>query len=145
MINSYIFSKNNLYPLANPPIISFMYTEIQDDPSLIHSHPYTEILIPKNGYGILSCNGENIPINQHSLYIIPPNISHTETNTHSINHFKYYTIKLQDLIISPTQENDNLIILNLEDSYNEIHSYLAWALLHLNKQDNEQLIALISI
>lgn len=102
MFVKYFFS-NNLSIVANVNIISFSYTELRGAPSLIHSHPHSEIIIPLNSNGYLVYSGQQIPLKDNCIYIINPSISHTEINivdskrSTEYNILKYYVVKTNDI------------------------------------------------
>lgn len=127
-------------------IISFTYTEITTEPSIIHSHPYTEVILPTNDAGELLCGQTRLPLIASKLYIIPQNIAHTEYNTNAEHHLKYFVLKLKETIHSSHQNIDDLeqIILDDVQITSRLFSYLRAALdclkKHPSNQENEGLI-----
>ena len=96
-------------------IISFSYTEITTEPSIIHSHPYTEVILPINDAGELLCGQTRLPLVASKLYIIPQNIAHTEYNTGTEHHLKYFVIKLKETVHSSRQNMDDFEQIILDD------------------------------
>ena len=68
-------------------VMSFSYSELTKDPSLMHSHANTEIIIPLNNNGLLCCDNQTVKMNKFCVYVLPPNISHTEKNVDTDRHF----------------------------------------------------------
>ena len=127
-------------------IISFTYTEITTEPSIIHSHPYTEVILPINDAGELLYGQTRIPLLASKLYIVPQNIAHTEYNTNAEHHLKYFVLKLKETIHSSRQNADvfKQIILDDPQITSRLFSYLRAALdclkKHPSNQENEGLI-----
>lgn len=127
-------------------IISFTYTEITTEPSIIHSHPYTEVILPTNDAGELLCGQTRLPLIASKLYIIPQNIAHTEYNTSAEHHLKYFVLKLKETVHSSRQNIDDFDQIILDDIQitSRLFSYLRAALdclkKHPSNQENEGLI-----
>lgn len=129
MFYKFIFSKEYLSILSRVGIISFSYTELTTEPSMIHSHPYCEVIIPENDYGYLIVGNEKIKAERNNVYVINPHISHTETNFYEEdkltenNHFKYYVVKIEHGIIGKNRKDDVITITNNE-YFHELRQYL---------------------
>lgn len=128
-------------------LISFSYTELENDPSLIHSHPHTEIIVPQNEAGNIVCGSQTYASKPQRLFIVPPNISHTETNINKNEAFKYFVVKIQNTIIKEDLSNEEIIILTPPGAlFNELNTYLKTAKNHLSSNSvNENIVTLNSL
>lgn len=101
MFTKYLFSDNFL-ALLNAPVISFSYTELQTEPSIIHTHPHCEIIIPLNKNGYVLHPNKQTPFNPNEIYVINPHIPHTEFNIKpnptDTQTAKYFVVKINDII-----------------------------------------------
>ena len=133
MFHKYIIPQNAIY-LPESKMISLSFTEINNEPSLTHSHPYFEILIPQNNFGVLSCNTQNIALQKYNFYIIPSNITHTEINQSPINKAKYFAIKIQDKFQKGTEYP---LVIHAERPFEELNAFLKNALKALRAGDEK--------
>ncbi len=147
MFYKFLFPQNSTGLTQSTNIISFGYTALTDEPSLMHSHPYTEVIIPQNDFGKLVYNETETDCSFGNLYFISPNISHTEKGLRSAKSpedyycFKYISIKLNCCIYYPDKKDD-LIILKRRNSFDELNGYLFNAYKSVTVYKNEELCAL---
>lgn len=80
------------------PILSFSYTELDDEPSLFHTHQNFEIIVPRSGAGMIVGVGRSFPVEEDCIYVIPSNATHTEKKLSKEAIFKYYALKTSDAI-----------------------------------------------
>jgi AraC-like DNA-binding protein len=85
-----------------PNILTLSYTELKEEPSLLHNHAYTEVIIPQNNSGVITLNQNCIKMQKGYFYIIPPSISHSERNEVAEKSAKYFAIKLNDEVLPKT-------------------------------------------
>lgn len=123
--------------------LSLAYTELSTEPSIIHSHPYYEILFPKNDLGVLFCNQKDYPLSRNLLYIIPPNVSHSERNINQYNASKYFSIKTQVPIIPDNADIPIPLSVNIEKKFQKIDTYLSYALDSFKANDTD--LALLNL
>ncbi|MBQ8658216.1 MAG: helix-turn-helix transcriptional regulator [Clostridia bacterium] len=143
MFYKYLFTEKYTDSLTKPNIISFSYTELNNEPSLLHSHPHTEIIIPQNNNGLLSHGNEKTILEKSHLYIIPPNITHTEYNTSTYPQFRYFVLKLKNIIISNANEKNGLIdFIPTTKDFQELNHYLTLALNYLSEKADEDMVVL---
>ena len=96
-----MFSIYNFEDLKSPfiphNIVSLSYTNLtKNEPSLPHSHPYTEIMLVVEGSGVLIVNQEEIPFEKGKLYFVNPHIEHSES---SKGHLEYYVVKIANFMV----------------------------------------------
>ena len=77
-------------------IVSLSYNEVRGDRSLLHTHQYTEIMIPINGFARLLLADGELRMNEGSFYIVPSGVSHTEDTVERGRLGKYYVLKVTD-------------------------------------------------
>ncbi|MBQ8686056.1 MAG: helix-turn-helix transcriptional regulator [Clostridia bacterium] len=141
MFVKYFFT-NNLSIVANVNVISFSYTELSDAPSLIHSHPHCEIIIPLNSNGYLICGDKQIPITDNHIYIINPAVSHTEINLvdkkgrNAYTLFKYYVVKINEQIYDKDGVLSDCITLSNSELIGELKDTLKKAYKSVTKNQN---------
>lgn len=123
--------------------LSLAYTELSKEPSIIHSHPYFEILFPKNDLGVLFCDQKDHPLSRNLLYIIPPNISHAERNLNKYNESKYFSIKTHVPIIPDNADIPIPLSVNVERNFQKIDTYLSYAFDAFNANDTD--LALLNL
>ena len=115
MFYKFLFTKDNFSALSKVDIVSFSYTELNKEPSILHAHPFCEIVIPENPFGYLLYNGRKIEVKSGCIYVINPHITHSEINRHPDNTasnqmFKYYVIKINHVIFKKTPDNELICI-----------------------------------
>lgn len=146
MYYKYVIPNNAPIITINSYISSFSKSELTKEPSLMHSHVSTEIIIPLNDNGSLLCNNESINMRKSHVYIIPPNITHTEQNFNSNKHFNYFVVTINNYSITQSDSDKCYIELDMSKIYDEACHYLQNAYNHLttNKKQNET-IALLNL
>ncbi len=80
------------------PILSFSYTELDDEPSIFHTHQNFEIIVPRSGSGMIVGVASSFPVEEECIYVIPSNATHTEKKLSKDAIFKYYALKTTDAI-----------------------------------------------
>lgn len=147
MFYKYLFSQNIIGLVQSTNIISFSYTALTDEPSLMHSHPYTEIIVPQNNFGKLLYNETETACKTGNLYLISPNVSHTEKGLYNTKKaedyycFKYFSVKL-NCVIYPSEEKDSLITIKKREVADELNGYLLNAYKSVSLYKSEELCAL---
>lgn len=127
-------------------VMSFSYSELTKDPSLMHSHANTEIIIPLNNNGLLCCDNQTVKMNKFCVYVLPPNISHTEKNVDTDRHFNYYVLMLKNTVIKSSKTDKCYIELNLGNIFDELCSYLNNARAHLmTNTRHDQTLAILNL
>lgn len=126
-------------------IISFAVNTIQEASMSFHSHIYTEIIIPFN------CKGKIVDsLNSHSaeadtVYVIPPNISHTEEPLDNNFSFDYYTIKIKDIIPIKDSENEIMAIKFSREQYSDMLSNLRLGAKYIQSSNKNENLAMLNI
>lgn len=100
MFKNYTFSTIENFDLFIPHnIVSLSYTDLtKSEPSIPHSHQYTEIMIVAEGSGSLVINNQKIAFHPGELYFVNPNTEHLE---YSEGTLKYYVLKVNNFTVSP--------------------------------------------
>lgn len=132
MYRNYTFLDIDNHRVSIPyNIVSLSYTDISSDPSFVHSHQYTEIMIVLEGKGFLTVNNEKIPFVSNTLYLINPNTEHTEITNSNL---KYYVLKLKNfaaffkdsyvpIVRYPLNNDDyNKLIKHLQQTINDYNN-----------------------
>lgn len=137
------FLNDNVISVPLNEKISFSFTELENEPSLVHSHPHTEIIVPQNEFGQIVCGSEIHTPKPQQIFIIPPYFTHTEINISPKENFKYFIVTLQSTVINPqpSNANENIIIVSppRDTVFNELINYLKVAKKHCESDspDNE--------
>lgn len=127
-------------------VIDFSLNQIAHQSSFFHSHPFTELVIPINHCGKILAGQHSYVIKNNIIYIIPPNISHTENPIKESSLFNYYTIKINDTIETKYKSEDNIICLTIPQSeYNDMLSLLRLAEHCLLSSDKNENVAYLEI
>ena len=143
MFYKYLFTEKNKTSLTKPNIISFSYTELTNEPSLLHSHPYTEIIIPQNNNTLLIHGNEKTILQKSHLYIIAPNITHTEYNISTYPQSRYFVLKLKNIMITNTQQKSGFIdFLPTNKDFQELNHYLTLTFNYLSETADEDMVVL---
>lgn len=147
MYYKYVIPNNAPLITTNTHISSFSKSELTaKEPSLMHSHTSAEIIIPLNNNGLLLCNNETINMSRQNIYIIPPNISHTETNIAQDKHFNYFVFTIDDHSFKYDLSTTCYIKLDGSTIFEEIYHYLQNAYNHLaTRKKHNELIALLNL
>ncbi len=133
MFVKYLFTKNSSI-VTNANIISFSYTELQKEPSVIHTHPHCEIIIPLNTYGYLVHKDQKTQFSPHELYIINPFIPHTEINierqpkTELVA--KYFVVKIDSTILDAQNNKIDYVAISNNKWLHVLKDYLSKAYQH---------------
>lgn len=139
MFVKYFFS-NSVTIMQNVNVISFSYTELIKEPSIIHSHPHCEIIVPINNNGSLLCNNRTLEVKNNAIYIINPNVSHTELNVadtpNEYNAFKYYVVKVNDIVYNDDGFADDITVISDSTIISELKNYLKTAYATAEKDRN---------
>lgn len=139
MFYKYLLKQEHLIKLESSPLESFSFTELIDEPSLLHSHTKSEIIVPLNSNGYLQLNDRKINLKVNQILLINPEVMHTEKNNKIDNqNLQYFSIKINLLFLS----DEDFIVLNLNDEDRDIILYLKKAYESLSKKDNEELAIL---
>jgi len=97
MFNKVYFHDIGLIGRRNP-LLSLSYTELNDEPSIFHTHQNFEIIVPRSGSGQIVGISKSFQIEPNCVYIIPANATHTEKKINPSSDFKYYALKTTDSI-----------------------------------------------
>lgn len=114
----YNFSNHKLAYDKKITLVGLTSTVYENEASLMHSHKHTEIILSSKERGFLFTKREKLNIEYPGIYIIKPEISHSETTVNK--NFHYYTIKLKNLFINNVDNNDILFLQFNEREYNVI-------------------------
>ncbi len=144
MFYKFIFPTSEAYKLDFPNILSLSYTELIEEPSLLHKHAYTEVIVPQNNNGVITLNQNSIKMQKGFFYIIPPSISHSEKNDISGKNAKYFAIKLNDEIL-PKNIGEYPIILFGGKRFDEFNSYLNYAYTALTSDEYDESYAVLNL
>lgn len=110
-----MFQISTFHHLENHDIISLSYTNLtKKEPSLLHSHPYTEIMLIVEGGGYLICENEKIPLTPNQLYFVNPHTPHTEISNSTL---KYYVLKIDHFTALSIQNPNPLSIFSMPIAY----------------------------
>ncbi len=71
----------------------------EDWPSMLHSHPCSELFYVVNGSGIFIAEGEQFPVSQNDMVIINPHVEHTEKSQSALP-LEYIALGIEGLTFS---------------------------------------------
>ena len=95
-------------------MLSLSYTDIsKQEPSLSHSHPYTEIMLVVEGSGYIAVNQKKIPFQKGILYFVNPNVEHSESSSSTL---KYYVLKVSHFTVFKKEAYSDIIEFPLDYS-----------------------------
>ncbi len=134
MFTKYDVLETNNLSLSNK-LRSFCYTELDNEPSLLHSHVFSEIVIPCTNYCNLIVLDKTIPMKCGQIYLTLPHLMHTETKQNT-SPACYYTVKINGLLLNYERKTTSLIALPYEKKYPELKTYLDMAKKHFERNDN---------
>ncbi|PGT98329.1 MULTISPECIES: AraC family transcriptional regulator [Bacillus cereus group] len=105
-----------------------------------HAHHFTELLYITKGKGTFIFNKEEIPVKEHDLIIINPNVEHTERS--DTNHpLEYIALGIQGLSFSSTENPGQITIYNYKQEQKNFLFYLQQLLEEAeNQQEDYELI-----
>ena len=110
-----MFQISTFNHLENHDIISLSYTNLtKKEPSLLHSHPYTEIMLIVEGGGYLISGNEKVLLKPNQLYFVNPHTPHTEISDSTL---KYYVLKMDNFTAFPMQNSTPLPIWDMPIHY----------------------------
>lgn len=109
---------------TNYAIGKISYIETQNKLYLPHCHNNSEIFIPLNNYGSLLLGSEILKMEKPNIYIVPPNIMHTELNTNESHSLKYCCINFPYSIFHTDNSKSKVYIINAEDIIDELIFYI---------------------
>lgn len=109
--------------LLQGQIYSFSYTELDNEPSFLHSHSSTEIILPQTDYCRLVLPQESLPMKKDRFYIINPHIMHTEIKLIQPNKASYYAVKIDGAIVKNDLQSPFFIV-DPGDDKNDLNNYL---------------------
>lgn len=137
MFYKYLPPEEHFNNLKEIKILSFSYTELIDEPSILHSHSNCEVIIPLNNYGSFKTINKITPLAEGQIIVVNNNVMHTEINDlkRTKDNLKYFAIRL-GLEISKNSK-DYFVIKDI-NYYNEIIHYLnkAYELLSIDNEDS---------
>ena len=120
----------NLKILQNE-IYSFSYTELDNEPSFLHSHSFTEIILPQTDYCRLILPQENLRMKKDLFYIVNPHIMHTEMKLVQSNKAGYYAVKIDGTIVKNDLQAPYFIV-DPNDDRSDLNNYLNAAKRHFD-------------
>ncbi len=144
MFYKFIFPNDEAYRFDMPNILSLSFTELIEEPSLLHKHAYTEVIVPQNNNGIITLNQNSIMMKKGFFYIIPPSISHSEKNEICGKNAKYFAIKLNDEIL-PKNIGEYPITVSGGKRFEEFNSYLVNAYNALVTDEYDESYAVLNL
>lgn len=119
-------------------LLSFSYTTLSDEPSFLHSHPLAEIIVPQTDFGNLIVQNETFPMKRDYLYIVNPNVRHTEMKVSQVNETIYFALRINNTILKH-DTHQPLFILPMRQAQQEITNHLYYAKKYF-EEGNELLI-----
>ncbi len=102
---------DKIKPFASNSFVTFLFSEFNNEPSLMHSHKFTEIIFVLKGKGQLVTETKTYDFSQSCVYFVNPNTSHTEVSPD--NSLKYYMVKLKNFRLN---KSDDVVCLELSDT-----------------------------
>ncbi len=96
MFRSFYFNEYENFNDLN--FVSLSYSDIDHEPSLLHSHSNTEILILSHGEGEIIHDGTPIPMTLNNVYVINPLTLHSEIKKPNKD-LRYYVLKIKNFSI----------------------------------------------
>ncbi len=121
-------------------INTFSYTQLDNEPSFLHSHSLSELIFPLTNYCRLVTSKEIIPMHKGVLYIVNPHIMHTETKLAKYSDSQYYALKINGAL-SKEEKQAPINVIPCEKAQGELESYLHFAKQHF-EMENKQLASL---
>lgn len=86
----------------------------QDWKSILHTHPFTELLFIVNGQGNFAFQQESYPLHAGDFVLIPPYIEHTEYSSESAP-LEYYVLGIDGISFLEENNTSTPIVCNLKD------------------------------
>lgn len=117
-------------------LIYVSHSKYEDDwPSLLHTHPFTELFYITSGRGALMIENEKHPIQKNDFIIVNANTTHAEISSPS-EPLEYITIGVENLLFSFKKEM-GYIIFNCNKVHDDLMFYMT-TMLHemVNKATN---------
>ncbi|MCH1624162.1 helix-turn-helix transcriptional regulator [Ferdinandcohnia quinoae] len=103
--------------------------------SINHTHHFTEILFVTKGKGTFIFSNNEVPLTEHDLIIINPNIEHTEKSTHG-DGLEYIVLGLQDLAFTSQEDvNTQVTFFNFHGEKELYLFYLQQLINELRRQE----------
>lgn len=97
MHHRYEFSEPNAADM--PRVVSLSLTKYEDDmPSLMHSHLACEIIFVQEGEGELVTLEDTFAMHKGDLFLINPNVLHTERQAPGKTPVEYYVVMLENIV-----------------------------------------------
>lgn len=125
MFEKYTVSDPNA-AIKNLCLTTFSYTRLDDEPSFLHSHNTTEIIVPLTDHGQLVLLNKAVSFRKRTIYIINPHIMHTEISESTQADVRYFAVKMNISILN-NHQRDSLIAIECEDFFDELISLLTAA------------------
>lgn len=140
-----MFAKYDIQELdsfrAENQVRSFSYTELDNEPSFLHSHAMSEIIVPQTEYCRLVTTEGIISMRKGFLYIVNPHVMHTEIKAVPHGDADYYAIKIDSSVLKQHRQ-EPLFVINCAKNINTLNTYLALAKKHFESNGNHQLASL---
>lgn len=106
-----------------------------DWPSLLHTHPFTELFYVKGGKGTFLIEEKEYPIQEDDFVIVNANISHTEKSSGDMP-LEYVTIGVENLIFS-FEGNKEHIIFSCKNEQRDLMFYMTTMLRELTDKNRD--------
>lgn len=95
--------------VINGKLVYVSHSKYEDDwPSLLHTHPFSELFYVKKGHGVFLIEENEYPIGEDDFVIVNSNVSHTEKSSRD-NPLEYVTIGVEGLNFSFEGNNEHII------------------------------------
>ena len=120
---------------------SFSYTELDNEPSLLHSHAMSEIIAPQTDYCRLVVTDFAVPMKRGFLYVVNPHVMHTEIKASAHGAADYYAIKIDSSVLKQHLLQP-MFVIDCGKSVNDLNAYLALAKKHFEEEGNARLASL---
>ncbi len=121
---------------------TFSYTELDVEPSFLHSHSLTEIILPLNDNVQLVTSKQTVSMRKENVYIITPHVMHTEIKAKKTLSASYYTVKIDHVIVKDNEHSPCLEV-DLAYSRKELVFYLDLA--KKNFENNNKPLAMLNL
>jgi len=119
-VNSEIFTK------VNPKLRYVSYSRYETDwPSIMHSHPFTEIFYVLNGKGRFFIDDMDFEVKEDDLIIVNANVSHTESSKNK-EPLEYIVLGIDEISILKDEDGQTSYynIQNYTDYKQDVRFYL---------------------
>lgn len=141
----YQFEFDQKHVSTEHQVTSFSVNTIRKAAMFFHSHKCTAITVPVNRKGKIITERNSYAIENDTVYITPPNISHTEIPLNENVSFEYYCLQIRD-IVDPVSATDEIIPVKLSrDQFSDVITHLNLAAKFFQLADQNENVAMLNI